>query len=159
MRALRLLATANRLGLVRAHDQRNLLRFTQVINLGRKVLPPQRHAEQELHPGHDAVAIANAHPGLGQVQLEAADVIGRGRVRRPLQKCSEPPAAVDVAPLRVCTKLARIHVLDHALTQRADNFRTHGKLLSWMRFKTPRSSRQLVPPATDDLNPRYYPRR
>jgi hypothetical protein len=29
---------------------------------------------------------------------------------------------VDVASLRVLPKLARIHVFDHALAQRADNF-------------------------------------
>src|SRR5215467_15622072 len=57
-----------------------------------------------------------------------------------------------MAPLRPGTQLARVHVLDHALTQRADRIRTHGKLLSWMRLKTPRSSRQGVAPATDDLS-------
>src|SRR5262249_55205856 len=55
------------------------------------------------------------------------------------------------AALRPRTQLARVHVLDHALTQRADGIRTHGKLLSWMRLKTPRSSRQGLSPATDDL--------
>ena len=58
------------LGLVRAHHQRNLLRFADVINLGGKIQSPQRHAEQEPQPGHHAVAIANADSGLGQVQLE-----------------------------------------------------------------------------------------
>ena len=51
--------------LVLAHHQRNPLRLAEVINLGRKVQPPQCYAEQELHPGHDAVAIADAHPRLG----------------------------------------------------------------------------------------------
>ena len=87
MRALRLLATASRrLRLVRAHHQRDLLRLTDVIDLGGKIQSPQRHAEQEPQPGHDAVAIADAHAGLGQVQLEAADVLGCGRVRRPLRE-------------------------------------------------------------------------
>jgi hypothetical protein len=101
-----------------------------VIDLGGKVQPPQRHAKQEPHPGHDAVAIADAHSGLGQVQLEQADVLKRGRVRGPLQKCSKPLAAVDVAPLRVRTKLAQVHVLDHALAQRTDSIRGHRQLLS-----------------------------
>src|ERR1700726_3778038 len=83
--------------LVLAHHQRNLLRLAEVINLGRKVQPPQRYAEQELHPGHDAVAIADAHARLGQVQLETTNVIRHGRVGRPLEKCSEPLAAIDVA--------------------------------------------------------------
>ena len=34
------------LGLVRAHDQRNFLRFTEVIDLGNKIQPPQGHPEQ-----------------------------------------------------------------------------------------------------------------
>ena len=35
------------------------------------------HAHQELYPGHDAVAIADAEVALDQVQLEPADVIRR----------------------------------------------------------------------------------
>src|SRR5216684_2060471 len=121
--------------LVLAHHQRNLLRLAEVINLGRKVRPPQCYAEQELHPGHNAVAIADAHGRLGQVQLETTNVIRCGRIGRSLQKCSETPAVVDVTSLRVCTEFARVHVLDHALAQRGDGVRTHGKLLSWVRSK------------------------
>src|SRR6476660_1409082 len=33
--------------LVLAHDERNLLRFTDVVDLGGKVQPPQRHTKQE----------------------------------------------------------------------------------------------------------------
>src|SRR5262249_36782131 len=39
------------LGLVRAHHQRDLLGFTDVIDLGGKVQSPQRHAQQETQPG------------------------------------------------------------------------------------------------------------
>src|SRR5215831_11114912 len=56
--------------------------------------------------------------------------------------CGTPLAAPQVASLCPRTKLARVHVLDHAPTQRADGIRTHEQLLSWMRLKTPRSSRQ-----------------
>src|ERR1017187_9766053 len=35
-------------------------RFADVINLSGKIQSPQRHAEQEPQPGHDAVAIADA---------------------------------------------------------------------------------------------------
>src|SRR4029077_5264638 len=139
-------------GLVRAHHQRNLLRLTEVINLGRKIQSPQRHAKQEPQPGHDAVAIADARARLGKMQLKPADILRRGRVRGPLEKCSEPLAAVNMAPLRPRTELACIHVLDHALAQRADRNRTHGQLLSWMRLTTPRSSRQADRPAIDHLS-------
>ncbi len=67
--------------LVPAHHQRDLLRLTEVIDLGGKIQSPQRHAEQEPQPGHDAIAVADAHTGLGQVQLEQPDVLGCGRVR------------------------------------------------------------------------------
>ena len=116
--------------LVLAHHQRDLLRLADVIDLGGKIQSPQRHAEQEPQPGHDAVAIADAHASLGQVQLEAADVLECGRVGGPLHKRREPLAAADMASLRARTELARIHVLDHALAQRADSIRTHRKLLS-----------------------------
>src|SRR5437899_7945758 len=139
--------------LVRAHHQRYLLRLTDVIDLGGKIQSPQCHAEQEPQPGHDAVAIADAHAGLGQVQLEPADILRRRRVRGAIEKRSKPLAAVNMAPLRARTELPRVHVLDHAMTQRGDGVQTHGKLLSWMRLTTPRSSRQGAPAAIDDLDP------
>src|SRR5215813_12196590 len=104
-------------------------------------------------PGHDAVAIADAHAGLGQVQLEAADILGRRRVGGAMPKRGKPLAAANVTSLRARRELPRIHVLDHAMTQRGDGIRTHGKLLSWMRLTTPRSSRQGPPPAIDELYP------
>src|SRR6516164_7397366 len=140
------------LRLIRTHHQRNLLRLAEVIDLGRKVQSPQCHAEQEPQPGHDAVAVADARARLGQVQLEAADVLKCGRVWRALEKRSEPLAAADVAPLRARAQLARIHVFDQALAKRTDSIGGHGRLLSGMRWITPRSSRQGATPATDDLS-------
>src|SRR5258706_4822906 len=139
-------------GLVLAHHQRNLLRLTEVINLGRKIQSPQRHAKQEPHPGHDAVAIADARARLGKMQLKPADILRRGRVRGPLEKCSKQLAAGNIAPLRPRAEFAGIHVLDHALAQRADRNLTHGQLLLWMRLMTPPSSRQADMPAIDDLS-------
>src|ERR1700681_3085707 len=131
--------------LVLAHHQRNLLRLTDVIDLGSKIQSPQRHAKQELQPGHGAVAIADAHARLGKVQLEPADVLCRGCLGGPLEKSSEPLATANMAPLCARTELACVHVLDHALAQRGDGLRTHKQLLSWMRLTTPRSSRQGTP--------------
>src|SRR6202051_1073474 len=139
-------------GLVRAHDERNLLRLPDVIDLGGKVQSPQRDAEQEPQPGHDAVAVADARARLRQMQLEQADILNCSRVGGPLEKPSEPLAAADVASLRPRTQLACVHVLDHALAQRGDGNRTHRQLLSWMRLTTPRSSRQATPPAIDNLS-------
>jgi hypothetical protein len=107
-----------------------------VIDRGGKIQPPQRHTEQEPHPGHDAVAIADARARLRKMQLEPADVLGRSRVGRSLEKCGETLATADVAPLRARTELAGIHVLDHALAQQADGIGSHRQLLSWMRLTT-----------------------
>src|SRR5712692_1149536 len=119
--------------LVLAHHQWDLLRFTDVIDLRCKVQSPQRHAKQEPQPGHDPVAIADARARLREVQLEPADVLRRGGIRRPLEKRSEPLAALNMAPLRPRTERAGVHVLDHALAQRADRNRTHRQLLSSMK--------------------------
>jgi hypothetical protein len=134
---------------------RELTGRSPVIDFGGEIQSPQRHAEQEPHPGHDAVAVADAHPHPGQVQLELPKILACSRLRRSLQKRRRPLAAVDMAPLRMRAPLARVHVVDHAPAQRADSFRTYGQLLSWMRLKTPRSSRQEAPPAIDDLCPGY----
>src|SRR5262249_40599395 len=54
----------------------------------------------------------------------------RGGLRRSLQKCGKPFAAADVPSLRSRTELARVHIFNHALTQRADGIRGHRQLLS-----------------------------
>jgi hypothetical protein len=66
--------------LVRAHHLRYLLRLAEMIDLGGKIQPPQRHAEQEPHSGHDAVAIADAYARLRKMQLEPADVLHSRRL-------------------------------------------------------------------------------
>jgi trehalose-6-phosphate synthase len=50
-------------------------------------------------------------------------------IRGSLQKRCKPLAAEDVAPLRSCAELARIHVFDHTLTQRGDSFGCHRQLV------------------------------
>jgi hypothetical protein len=43
-----------------------------VPNLGRQIVATERAAEQEPHPGHDPIAVADARPALDQVQLKSA---------------------------------------------------------------------------------------
>src|SRR5882757_7646011 len=88
--------------LARAHHLRNLLGLADVIDLGGKIQPSQRHAKQEPHSSHDAVAIADAYARLGKMQLEPADVL-HGRRFGSFEKLSEPLTAVNVAPLRLRT--------------------------------------------------------
>jgi hypothetical protein len=96
-----------------------------VIDLFRKVQSPQRHPEQEPQPSHDAVAAANAQARLGQVQLEAADILKGRCIRGSLEKRREPLAAEDVASLCSRSELAGVHVFDHTLTQRGDSRGCH----------------------------------
>src|ERR1700721_2941294 len=119
---------------------------------------PHRHPEQKPHPGHDAVAIADAHAGLRQVQLKQADVLGCRRVRGSLQKRRKPLAAVDVAPPRVRSELARGHIFDHPLAQRADGIRAHRKAPILSEVETPRSSRRGPSSATAVLSPGHRAR-
>ena len=70
------------------------------------------------------------HCALGQVQLEPPDVVGSSGLGWSLQEGREPLAGTDMALLRGRAELARAHVLDHALAQRADGIGTHGELLS-----------------------------
>src|SRR5215467_2308984 len=115
---------------VGAHGERQALRLLEVVDLGRQIVPPQRDAEQELHPGHDPVAITDGETRFDQMQLEAANVVGGGCLWRALQERRKSPAAPDVAALRMMPELARGHVLDHALTQRADGgIGSHGEFL------------------------------
>src|SRR6516225_6626704 len=81
--------------LVRAHHQRYLLRLTDVIYLSGKIQSPQCHAKPTPHPRHDAVAIADADTSLGQVQLEAPDILSRRCVGRAIDKQRKAVAAVN----------------------------------------------------------------
>jgi cytochrome b561 len=139
----------------RADHQRYLLRLAEMIDLGGEIEPPQRHAKQETHSGHDAVAVADAHAGLSQMQLEQAEVLACGRLRRALQKGSEPLAAVDVTVLRMRTQLARAHVFDHTLTQRGDSLGCHKPLgiaiLALAALRLAVRLRLGAPPLPDDL--------
>jgi hypothetical protein len=125
-----------------------------MIDLSGKIQSPQCHAKQKPQPGHDAIAIANAHADLGQVQLEPADILSRRGIGRAIEKRSKPFAAVNVASLRARRELPRVHVFDHAMPQRSDGARAHEKPLSWMRLTTPRSSRQGALRAIDAVRPR-----
>jgi hypothetical protein len=65
---------------------------------------------------------------LAQMQLIAAQILGRGGVRRTPEEPGELPHPADVAALGLLGELAQPHVLDHALTQRTDwpMLDTHG---------------------------------
>jgi hypothetical protein len=68
--------------------------------------------------------IARCSTGFA-VRSRASLADRRKRGVLPGESRPKPLAAVNVAPLCARTELARVHVLDHALAQRADGIRTH----------------------------------
>ena len=58
------------LGLVLIEDQRDFLRFLDVVDLEREIVPPERHAEQEAQARHGGIARDGANTSLGKMQLE-----------------------------------------------------------------------------------------
>ena len=57
----------NALDLLGAQHRRQLLRLLHVPDLGRQIVAAQRDAEQEAHPGHDPIAVADAGAALDEV--------------------------------------------------------------------------------------------
>jgi hypothetical protein len=58
-----------------AQHRRKLLRLLHVPDLGRQIVAAQRHAEQEAHPGHDPVAVADAGAALDEVQRRTSSAV------------------------------------------------------------------------------------
>jgi hypothetical protein len=54
------------------------------------------------------------------MNLEAADILGRCRIRRPLEKRCEATNEANVVALRRRSQAAHRHIFEHALPQRAD---------------------------------------
>src|SRR5215471_18929584 len=59
---------AQKLAALRLHDADDHLRTVDVAR--RQIVARQRDAEQEPHPGHDPIAVADARTALDEVQLE-----------------------------------------------------------------------------------------
>lgn len=51
------------------------------IDLRRKLVRFERHAQQELHPGHDPIAIGDARSALDQAPPEQVHVVRNGGVQ------------------------------------------------------------------------------
>ncbi len=83
------------------------------------------------------------------MQLEAAKILRRGRIRRTAEEGCERPHVPDIVVARLLDEVAHRHVFDHAPAQRADGLLTHrgAPVLRW-RLLTPRSSRRDARPVT-----------
>jgi hypothetical protein len=106
--------------LLRAQHERQLARLAHDREPAGAIRPVERHAEQEAQGRDRAVDARRADTGLGLVQLEAAHLLGRRRVGRAADEGRERPDMPDVVVARLRADAAHGHVLDHALTQRAD---------------------------------------
>src|SRR5580693_660821 len=67
------------------------------------------------------------------MHLISAKILARGRVRRTAEKDREVPDVPDVVFLHLLLEPARRHVVDHALTKRADGLVEHREdsCLAW----------------------------
>ena len=84
-----------------------------------KIRPVKRHGEEETQCRDCTVDARRLHADLRLVQLEAAKILSRRRVRRPADEGRERPHVANVVVARLLGEAAHPHVLDHARPQRA----------------------------------------
>jgi putative ABC transport system substrate-binding protein len=124
---------------------------TKRLGLLREVVPEARAIVALLNPKNPTfetqskdVRESARTMGVEILILSAATSTASG-TRQTACSCGCGPSACP-------PELARVHVVDHASAQRSDGIGTHRQLLSWMRFTTPRSSRQDSRRTIDDLH-------
>ena len=106
--------------LVAAQHHGQLARMGQPDQLAREIRPIERVREEEPQRRHDAVNRRHRNAGLELLDLEAPQVVRRGRAGRATQEGGEPPDVADVVALRLSREPAQGHVVDQSLAQRAD---------------------------------------
>lgn len=81
--------------------------------------PPHRYLQEQSYAGHDPAAIAvRKAADLDKCDQKRLHVIGRRRLRQPLQQPVKTLAARNMAALAMTTGIAGAYVVDHALAQR-----------------------------------------
>jgi hypothetical protein len=88
----------------------------------------ERHVEKEPQRGDGGVDGPCADLLLRHMQLKTAKVLAHRRVRRPAEEGREGSDVPDVVLLHLLFETARGHVVDHALTQRADGLVEHREI-------------------------------
>jgi hypothetical protein len=109
---------------------RQLARLVDENEMPRRLRPVERHLEEEPERGHRRIDGRWPHTGLGQMQLQRAQVFRGCGVGGPAEERREPLDGTDVLALRLGREPAHAHVLEHALAQRADGLLAHWGLLS-----------------------------
>ena len=85
--------------------------------------PVARRREKEPQRRHRTVHRRRLHALLALTNLERAQVLALGRVRRAAEERREVLNVADVVTLRLLAEAADGHVLDHAAAKRADGCR------------------------------------
>ena len=85
-----------------------------------EVGPFERHGEEEPQRGDGGVDRPWADLLLRHMELKAAEVLLRRRIRRSAEEGRKVPHIANVILLGVFAEPARPHVVDHALPQLAD---------------------------------------
>src|ERR1700704_1617006 len=98
--------------------------------MSRRLRPVECHLEEESERAHGRVDGRWLHTGLGQMQLERAQLFRDRGVGGTAEESREPLDGTDVLALRIRYEPAHAHVFEHALAQRADGLLAHGGLLS-----------------------------
>src|SRR5258708_34668884 len=92
--------------------------------------PGPRHFEEEPQRGHGRVDGRRLHTGLGQMQLERAQLLRSRGVGGTAEESREPLDGTEVLALRIGHEPGHAHGFEHALAQRADGLLAHWGLLS-----------------------------
>src|SRR5450631_4627203 len=98
--------------------------------MARCLRPVERHLEEEPERSDGRVNALWLQIGLGQMQLERAQLFGGCAVGATSEKARELLDSTDILALRIGHESAHVHVFEHALAQRGDGLIGHWRLLS-----------------------------
>ncbi len=116
--------------LCRAQNEGHFARLVDQGEAPGQIRPIEGDAEEEPQGRDRRIAARRGHAALGQMQLEAPEILGRGRIWRAAEERREAPDLADVIGAGLLDEMAHRHVFDHALAQRADGCVGHRGLLS-----------------------------
>ena len=92
--------------------------MADAVELARRIRPVERHLEEEPERSHGRVDGRRLHTGLGQMQLERAQLFRGRAVGGTAEESRKPLDGMDILALRIGHEPAHAHVFEHALAQR-----------------------------------------
>src|ERR1700735_3390348 len=109
-----------RADLLPTQDDRQGPRHEHRLHLRHQLAAIERDVEEELKSRDRGVERDGRGAAINEVQLEVAQILDRGGIRRSAQIACQLPNRTHVRRLRVGCELAQPHVLQHPLTQRGN---------------------------------------